>query len=450
MFEPVRQAFRDGMRAGALVAPTGSGKTRVMAAMAEAAQARGNTTAILAHRVELIDQIDGALKDLGIEADIVAAGYERRRSPVMLASVQTLIRRLDTIQAPDFLLIDECHHAVSPTWTKIVDAWPSAKRLGVTATPIRLDGKGLAGCFERLIIGPTVAELTPEYLAPAKVWAPPTIDVSGLHTIAGDYIVKEAEERANRPSVTGDAIAHYRQHADGKPALVFCVSVKHATDVASDFRDAGYSAVMLQGGMDRHLRRDALTDFRAGRIQVITSVDIFTEGTDLPGVHAGIVLRPTQSLALWRQICGRILRRCEGKEHAVLLDHANNVKTFGRPIDEPVWQLTYDEVKRKRKQTIMSRVCPKCFAASSMRAFRCSNCGEVFKVAPRSEVEERDGELVEITAEMIARKAERRHQGQAQSREQLLEIARRKGYSPTWVDHVIAGREAKKGKREAT
>jgi DNA repair protein RadD len=446
MFEPVRQAFREGSHSTVLVAPTGSGKTRVMAAMAEAAASKGNTTTILAHRVELIDQITGALIDLGIVPDIVAAGYERRDSPVMVASVPTLIKRLDSITAPKFLMADETHHAVSATWKTIIERWRSAKLLGVTATPLRLDGKGLAPMFDRMVIGPTVAELTPEYLAPARVWAPPTIDISGLHTARGDYIIKEAEERANRPGVTGDALTHYREHADGKPALAFCVSVQHATDVAQQFREAGYSAVMLKGGMDRDLRRQALADFRAGKIQVITSVDIFTEGTDLPGVHVGIVLRPTQSLALWRQICGRILRRADSKDAAILLDHAGNCERFGRPIDEPQWALTYDESKRKRNASLQARICHACFSANAARAFVCTNCGERFRVAPRSEIEEHEGELVEITAEMLAKRQARRDQGRSESLEDLIALGHRRGMrNPEgWARHVIEGRAAKR------
>jgi superfamily II DNA or RNA helicase len=441
MIEPVRQAFRDGFKAPCLVAPTGAGKTRTFAAMTEAAAARGNRTCILAHRVELIEQIETALGDLGIECDMVAAGFTRRDSPVMVASVQTLIRRLDQIRPPDFLIIDECHHAASDTYAKIIGAWSLARRLGVTATPMRLDGKGLATYFDTLELGPTVADLTPEWLSPARVWAPPTIDTSGLHTIAGDYAKGEAEAAANKPSITGDALSHYRRIADGKPGLIFCTSIKHATEVAQYFREAGYSAVMLNGGMDRRLRRDALDDFRAGRIQLVTSCDIFVEGVDLPGCQVGIILRPTQSIALWRQMCGRVLRKSEGKECAYLIDHANNVAKFGRPCDEPEWALTYDETKRKRKPQIQQKVCSKCWASNSMQAFVCRECGERFKAAPRSKIEHVDGELGEVTEE-IRRDRVAKQIKSAHTLAELKEIAREHGYKPGWAEMRWAAKQA--------
>jgi DNA repair protein RadD len=446
--EQIRQAFGRGHKAPLYVAPTGSGKTALFSAISHGAAAKGNQVLILSHRIELVDQISGALERSDTEHGFIAAGYPTERRQCMVASVQTLARRLEKVAEPQLIIIDEAHHARAPTWESVLAYWPKAKRIGFTATPIRQSGEGLASIFDCIILGPTIAELTPQYLAPARVFAPPTIDISGLHTVAGEYVTKETEARANRPSVIGDALTHYKRHVDGLPALVFCVSVKHAEDVAGQFRDAGYSAVSLKGAMDRQLRRDALRDFRAGSIQVITSCDLFSEGLDAPGVHAGIFLRPTQSLGLFRQQVGRILRPCEGKSHAWIFDHAQNTQKFGLPSDEPVWALTYDEVKKKRDITASCRVCAKCFAASSARAIWCSNCGQQFPVQPRSQVEERDGELVEITPEMRVKRQARREQGSAQSREQLLEIARRKGYSSTWVDYVLAGREAKKRKKE--
>ncbi len=443
----IRAAFGSGHRAPLYVAPTGSGKTALFSMIAHGAAAKGNQVMILSHRVELVDQISAALDRSATPHGFIAAGYPTAAAQCMIASVATLVRRLSDVKEPDLIIVDEAHHARAKTWEGVLSHWPRAKLLGFTATPVRTSGEGLGKIFDCLILGPTVADLTPEYLAPARVWAPPSIDTSGLHTVAGEYISSETEERANKPSVTGDALSHYRKHADGKAALAFCVSVKHASDVAAYFRDAGYSAVMLKGGMDRQLRRDAIADFRAGKIQVIASCDLLTEGVDFPGAHVGIILRPTQSLGLWRQMCGRILRPCEGKEYAYILDHAGNCKRWGLPSDEPEWTLTMDEERRKKKASVSVRVCSKCFAASSSRAMVCSNCGEPFAVAPRSMIEEKEGELIEITPEMIARKEARHEQGMAQSLEQLREIARRKGYSSFWADHVYAARMAKRAVR---
>jgi superfamily II DNA or RNA helicase len=445
--EDIRDAFRRGYSRPLYVAPTGSGKSALFSAIAHGAASKGNRVLILSHRIELVDQISLALTNAGTEHGFIAAGFPSTARSCMIASVPSLLRRLNKAADPQLIILDEAHHARAASWETILARWPDAKVLGVTATPVRTSGEGLAKIFDTLICGPTVAELTPEFLAPAQVWAPPTIDVSGLHMLHGDYVVSESEARANKPSVTGDAISHYRKHADALPALAFCVSVKHATDVAAQFRDAGYSAVMLKGGLDRQVRRAAVNDFRNGKIQLISSCDLLTEGVDFPGAHVGIMLRPTQSLGLWRQMCGRLIRPCEGKSIAVILDHAGNCARFGRPIDEPQWALTYDETKKKRNATLAAKICPKCWSANAARAFVCANCGERFRVAPRSEIEEQDGELVEITAEMLEKRAARREQGLAQSLESLRELARRKGYSLQWADHVFAARQAKRARQ---
>jgi superfamily II DNA or RNA helicase len=442
----IRAAFGSGHRAPLYVAPTGSGKTALFSMIAHGAAAKGNQVMILSHRVELVDQISAALDRSATPHGFIAAGYPTHAAQCMIASVATLIRRQNDASEPNLIIVDEAHHARAKTWEGVLSHWPRAKLLGFTATPVRTSGEGLGKIFDCLILGPTVADLTPQYLAPARVWAPPSIDTSGLHTVAGEYIASESEERANKPSVTGDALSHYRKHADGKAALAFCVSVKHASDVAAYFRDAGYSAVMLKGGMDRQLRRDAIADFRVGKIQIVASCDLLTEGVDFPGAHVGIILRPTQSLGLWRQMCGRILRPCEGKEYAYILDHAGNCKRWGLPSDEPEWTLTMDEERRKKKASVSVRVCPKCFAASSARALSCSNCGEQFAVAPRSMIEEKDGELVEITPEMIEKKRERQTQGRMQTIEELRDYCRKRGWHPDRALHIMRGRQRKAGR----
>lgn len=450
----IRKAFRDQCRAPLFVLPTGGGKTVCFAAITHGAAIKGNRVLILAHRVELIDQINDALHDADVNADIICAGYERRESPVAVASVQTLIRRLKTVAPPDLIVCDEAHHVANGnTWSTIFKAWPNAKRLGVTATPVRQDGRGLGEHFDRMIIGPSVSQLIANgYLSPPRVFAPPTMDTSGLHTRLGDFVLAEAEALADKPSVTGDALAHYRQHADGKPAIVFCTSVAHADHVATQFRAGGYQAVALNGGSARDLRRMVVDDFRSGRLQVMASCDLFSEGFDSPGVHVGIMLRPTASFGLFLQQVGRCLRIAPGKREAIILDHASNVSRFGLPTDDRDWQLTYDEDKRKSKPSIASvRVCAKCFAANSARSKVCGNpgppqCDYVFPVESR-QIEERDGELEEVTAEILEKRAARMEQGRSQTLEQLEEFARRKGYKPGWAHRVYAGRLAKVAKK---
>lgn len=451
----IRAAFASLVPSLLYVAPCAFGKTVLFSAIAESAARRNRRVLILCHRVELVDQIVDTLRKFDVTPEIIAAGYNRSAGrervsnrAVAVASVQTLIRRLDSYAAPTLIIIDECHHAVAATWADILRRYHTAKVLGVTASPIRADGKGLAAHFDQMIVGPSVTELINDgSLARFRLFAPPTVDTSGLHIRAGEFKPEEAEALMDVPSITGDALAHYRQHCNGKPALAFCTSVAHAHHVAERFRNEGISAVAIDGNTDRQVRRMAVNDFRDGKIQLFSQCQIANEGFDIPGVHCGLLLRPTASLALWIQMTGRCMRIAPGKTHAILMDHTNNAQRHGLPDEPRNWKLTEDIVSRKKKAPGV-RVCPKCFAASAPRAKVCVDCGHVFEVQPRQELEERDGELVELTAEQIARRRERQSQGQVKELQELIALGKRKGYKDpqAWALHVWNGRAAKKRK----
>ena len=443
----IREAFGPlRKRAPLYVLPTGGGKSLTFSFIAHGAAEKGNRVYILSHRQELIDQISSALDLTGAPHGFIAAGYPTLDAPVQIASVQTLVRRLDRTPQPDLIIIDEAHHARAETFERIIREWPKAKLLGVTATPIRLSGEGLGTIFDHLIVGPSMRELIDGgYLAPYRMFRPPTADASDLPKRGGEFVTAAAEALMNKPAITGSALAHYRQHADGLPALVFCVSIQHAKSVADQFREAGYSAFSIDGTMERTVRRGVVEDFRAGRIRVITSVALLEEGFDMPGAHVGIFLRPTQSLGLYLQQIGRILRPCEGKSHAILLDHVGNCYRHGLPHAPQDWSLSGDDPTAKRKRAASVRICAHCFCALPSQAKACSECGYEFPAKPR-EIEQRDGELAEVTPEMLAKRAERREQGRAQSLEALLEIERRKSYRPGWARHVYQARLAKRAR----
>jgi DNA repair protein RadD len=457
----IREAFAAGFKAPLYVAPTGSGKTRLFSAIAESSEKRGKRVLILVHRIELVDQVVAALEECGVKPDVIAAGYSRRaggdprnsfravNNAVSVASVQTLVGRLDNYAPPTLIIIDEAHHATAGSYTTIMRHCHEARMLGVTATPIRLDGRGLAAHFDKLILGPSAAQLTAEgYLAPARIFAPPTVDTSGLHIRAGEFKAEEANALMDTPAIIGSALAHYRQHGNEEQALVFCTSVQHAHNVAAQFRNDGIAAVALDGGTDKDIRRMTMQDYRDGKIRVLTNCELFGEGVDLPGVHVGIMLRPTASLTLHLQQCGRILRPAPGKTHAIILDHVGNTERHGLPTDERDWVLTSDVIRKKKKDAPGIRICLKCWAASAARATVCSECGVAFEVKPRAEIEEKAGELVELTPEQIAKKRERREQGKSRSLEELIAFGRSKKYAnpEAWARHVWNGRMAKKSR----
>ena len=437
-----------GRRSQLLVLPTGGGKTVCFSYMAGRAVEKGLRVWILAHRVELLDQISRTLREFAVPHGVIAPGYiADRRKPVQVASVFTLARRLERYDPPDLIIVDEAHHAISAsTWGKVITAFPAAKLLGVTATPIRLSGEGLGDLFETMVQGPTMRELIDlGALSPYRLFAPAGVDLTGVHTRMGDFVRGEIEAAMDKPSITGDAVAHYRKLAPGRRAVAFCVSVEHAVHVAEQFRAAGIPAQAIDGAMDRSLRANVLADFAAGRVQVLASCDLVSEGFDVPAIEAAILLRPTQSLGLYLQQVGRALRTFPGKTEAIILDHAGNVKRHGLPDEERVWSLdgTVRQKKAARSE-VPVKTCGSCFATVHAAATHCA-CGFEFPVQKR-EVEHVEGELQEIDL-ATAVKMRRQEQGRAQSEADLVALGRSRGMKrpELWARHVMRARMARTG-----
>ena len=254
----VRNSYIEGNRAPLVVLPTGGGKTIIFSYIAANTAARGKRALILVHRVELLRQTSEKLQFAGVHHGLVNPLYTPDiTAPVQVASVQTLVRRLEDFKryiSPDLIIIDEAHHATAGTWRKIVEAFPSARILGVTATPVRADGAGLGadagGLFDDLVMGPQISELIRlGFLVTPVVYAPTErIDLSGIRIKMGDYEKKEIELRVDKPTITGNAVQHYRRLCDGVPAVAFCISIAHAEHVAAEFRAAG-GVGMVRGAL---------------------------------------------------------------------------------------------------------------------------------------------------------------------------------------------------------
>jgi superfamily II DNA or RNA helicase len=440
--QAIRASYRAGNRAPLLVSPTGSGKTVMFAFIAQQVAARGNKAMILVHRQELVDQSSATLRAFGVPHGIIAAG----RSPdpthqIQLGMIQTVARR--SYQAPDLIVIDEAHHGTAGAWRKVIEVNPQAKILGVTATPERLDGKGLGEVFDDLVHGPEVGWLIDNgFLSKPRYYAPPQVaDLSSLHTRAGDFAKDELATAMDTPSITGDAVDHYRRICPSVPAVAFCVSIRHAEHVAEQFRAAGFRAATIDGTLERNERRERVKMLGDGRLHVLTSCEIINEGFDLPVVGAAILLRPTQSLGLHLQQIGRVLRPAPGKAEAVILDHVGNLSRHGFAEDSRKWSLGG---RKKRKgagvvQTVDVRQCSSCYACHHP-APTCPECGFVYPVKERK-IEEVDGELQEIQA--TERKEARKAQGRAQTLEELVDLGRSRGYkSPHhWARRVMQGRK---------
>ena len=439
----LRQTFMQGFMSACLVMPTGSGKTVVFAEIARSAAAKGRYILILVHRRELVNQASAKLTDAGVDHGIIAAGFPASDHKVQVASVQTLVRRLTTTDfKPDLIIIDEAHHAVAGSWEKITAQWGHARRIGVTATPSRLDGRGLGSHFETLVSGPSVEQLVNGgFLSPHRVFAPPIlVDLSQVKTRAGDYANDQLSEAMDRPTITGSACATYRRLADGLPAIAFCCSVKHATSVCESFKAAGYRAKLVTGNMPMDERDEAISGLADGRTQVLCSVDVVSEGTDVPAVSAAILLRPTQSESLYLQQVGRILRPQNGKI-AIVLDHVGSTSKHGFVDDRRDWSLDSKPKRQRKDEPAPSvRQCPKCFAAFKPQP-ECPCCGHIFQTKTR-ELSHKEGELHEMRREATRERQEKRKKvGMARTLPELLALAKEKGYKSGWAYKVFYGRK---------
>lgn len=448
ILDAARAHLRQGVRRMLLVAPTGAGKTVLVATMIGNASRKGKRCFFNVHRQELLDQSSDTFRAVGIPHSFIAANaMHDPRVPVQLCSVQTLARRIDRVRKPDLIVWDEAHHVAAKSWAAVAAAYPDAIHVGLTATPQRLDGAGLAEHFDALVLGPTTADLIADgFLAPYRYFEPSTIDTSGLHQRGGDFVTAEAEALVDRPTITGSAIAEYRRHCDGQQGVAFCVSIRHSQHVAAEFNAAGVAAAHIDGTMDRNDRRARIDDFRAGRVRVLCNVDLISEGFDLPAMAAAILLRPTQSLSLHLQQVGRALR--PGKPFAFVLDHVGNRLRHGLPDDDREWSL---EGRRKRAgapQAFPVRQCPACFASLRGGATGCP-CGHVFEAQPR-EVEQVAGELAEVdTATVRKRPVYDDARRSARTLEDLIAHGRAKGMNNPegWARHVMQARESKHQRR---
>jgi DNA repair protein RadD len=411
--------------------------------IAQGAMSKGKRVMVLVHRERLLDQASASLKRLGVEHGLIKSGRTPDpRLPVQIAGVDTLVNRLDRYAPPDLIIVDEGHHAVAGKWKRIVAAYPKARVLGVTATPERLDGKGLGDIYDHLIRGPEVSDLIERgFLCQPVYYGPSKVDTAGLRG-SGDFTRKDAEQAADKPVITGCAVSHYRKLCDGVPAVAFACSVKHAEHVASEFRAGGYNAAVIEGTQDAAVQQRLIDQLASGALQVLVSCDLISEGFDLPLVTAAILLRPTKSLSLHLQQVGRVLRTHATKTHAIILDHVGNCERLGYAEEIREWTLEGARARKKRAGADgpLYRQCPACYGMHRPAPV-CALCGHVYEVKERAP-EAVDGELQQLNPEGVAWKAKKRENGKAQSLPELIALGKQRGYRnpAAWAAHILRAR----------
>ena len=426
----IRGAFGSGANRPLAVSPTGSGKTVLFSYITSQVLKRGSRVIIIAHRREILDQISATLKCVEVPHGFIQAGKSMAIQPAMVASIQTLARRLDTVPAPDLVIIDEAHHSVSKSYVQMFAAWPTAKFIGVTATPERLDGKGLGAMFDRMVMGPSVQWLIDNgFLAKPIYYAPKhTPDWSSVRVIGGDFDRSEIDDLIDTPKITGDAVEHYLRFCKNQRAVAFCNSVAHAQNVANRFSAAGIPSASIDGTLDPEVRKQRVEDLTSGKILVLTSCELISEGFDLPTVNAAILLRPTRSLSMHLQQLGRSLRPFPGKTHATILDHVGNCLRLGLAEQEREWDLSGREKRLKKSSLVETKQCSKCFAIFAGTV--CPQCGARREIATRK-IQEIDGELQRLSIEDISKK--RREEAKCKTLDDFRALAAKRGYKPGWA-----------------
>lgn len=486
--DQVRQKYAAGFRAPMVVMPTGAGKTTVFSYVTTNAAAKSRCVYLLCHRAELVKQITMTLASFGCAHQVIAPpaigrqcqveqhrrlgkSWVNHRARVFVASAQTLVKRLASLPAehhPDLIIIDEAHHLTrNSTWGKIVDAFPKAKLLPVTATPCRLDGKGLGvdsgGFADCMVLGPSMRELIDAgFLSPYRIFAPPTaLDLSKVKTRAGDYAKDQLAEATDKPTITGDAVDHYRRLAAGKRAVAFCVSVEHARHVAEQFLASGIPAEMLDGSADPAERDACIKRFERGETLVLTSCEIVSEGFDLPAIEVAILLRATKSVSLFLQQVGRALRVFPGKDEALIFDHVGAIRQHGFPDDERDW--TLDGVTKKKRAAndnepnVAIQTCPKCFSVHRPAPV-CPTCSHVYTAKERK-LEVAEGQLQEITPEQRAamrvmaerqkamqQRQRKTEESQCKTLEDFIALGESRGYkfARAWAEKRFAFRQQRR------
>ena len=338
--------------------PTGTGKTRLFTSLirdislSSLQENRRKGILIIAHRSELIEQIDESLNKYRIPHGIIAGGYKDRRDlllPVQVASIQTITHPSNKLLAnafhADFIIIDEAHHATSHSYTSLCDYYPNSKKLGVTATPWRMDGHGFRSNFDTLIPSMSIKEfLKKGWLAPYKYYSVPIdnkirCEIESIREFGldGDYKTRALEQVVDTGRIRAQLLNSYFEFVKGKKGIIYSISRQHSKHICSEFLNAGIKIADIDSDTPAKLRKKLIHDFKNGDLDIIVNVDIFSEGFDCPDLEFVQLARPTRSLVKYIQQVGRGLRR-NGDKQCLILDNVGMYGRFGLPDDDRPWE----------------------------------------------------------------------------------------------------------------
>ena len=411
-----------------------------MAEVARRTTNNGKRVMFLIHRKEVLQQAIKTFNNQDVNPDLLTAGM-----------VQTLTRRVDKLPTPDVILVDEAHHALAKSYQNILNKFPKAIVLLFTATPHRTGRVQLDQIADDIIVGQSIHELTEKgFLAPFRYFQPPGDFDSKLlkRGSTGDFTT-DSMQQAMSTKIFGHIVKQYKRIAPGMQAVVYTYSIDSAIKIAAEFNSEGISAVEVDGTTSKEKRAVAVRKFQDQKIKILVNVNLFTEGVDLPNVDCVIMARPTASLALYLQFSMRCLNPRPGKT-AIIIDHANNFKSFGYPDDDRDWKQAIKSGRQKSKSLLKDPglsivTCDYCFAvvkASEVKDGKCPICGKPIKVheaKPVSDVDlveaakERQRLIKEIVKNNLLKEVANKTVSELHSLKELQAYAKLHSYKPGWA-----------------
>jgi len=395
-----------------------------------------------------VNHTSNKLTAFGVHHGIIQAGDELKLRPmagVQVASIQTLharaIRSTSMLMPlADLLIIDEAHHACAASYRAVLERYPIAIVLGLTATPCRGDGRDLGGIFSTMIECPQIPELIEQrHLVRTRCYAPVDPDLRGVRTQAGDYVESQLAAKMDRDKLVGDIVTHWLKYGEQRRTVAFACSVGHSVHICDEFHRAGIRAEHLDGSTPLDDRTAILARLASGETQVVTNCMVLTEGWDMPEVGCCILARPTKKMGLFRQMIGRVLRPADGKTAAIVLDHSGAVFRHGLPEDHVEWSLDPDKhatapqhqkrLSEKRHGGLLE--CSQC-SALRLGGQPCPACGFMPR-RPAEFMATREGNLglVERGRARVSYDSFQKAEWHAM----LAGIATERGYKPGWVAH---------------
>lgn len=355
--------------------PTGTGKTRLFTSLIRDIRVWSLRTSIagkiliVAHRTELIDQIDKSLSKYHVPHGIIAGGVKVKRDltlPVQVASIQTITHPSNAAIANDlafnFIIIDEAHHALAATYTKLWRLYPESKKLGVTATPWRMNNGGFKSNFDTLLLSMSIKQFMEKgWLASYKYYSI-TADteirknIENIHDfdIEGDYKIGALEKVVDTENIRSKLVDSYLTFAKGKKGIIYSISRQHSENICKKYQAVGVRIVSIDSETPARLRERYVQDFKDGNIDIIVNVDIFSEGFDCPDIEFVQLARPTKSLVKYIQQVGRGLRK-NGNKECIILDNVGLYLTFGFPDEDHPWAEFFEgDLSGEKKETTTS------------------------------------------------------------------------------------------------